>query len=118
MESLLTLPLRNEHDVVAARRRARDMAAQFGFDPQDQSRIATAVSEIARNAVSYGGGGQVDFSIKIYEPRGFWIRITDQGPGIADLSRILSGQYRSQTGMGLGIVGARRLLDHLDVQSK
>ncbi len=118
MKSLLTLSLRNEHDVVAARRRARDMAAQFGFDPQDQSRIATAVSEIARNAVSYGGGGQVDFSLEIFEPRGFWIRIADQGPGIADLSRILSGQYRSQTGMGLGIVGARRLLDHLDVQSK
>ena len=97
MTALLTIKLRNEHDVVSARRESREIAAELGFDAQDQSRIATAVSEIARNAVGYGGGGVADLTVEnSSEPVRFVIRISDQGPGIEDVERILSGRYRSK----------------------
>src|SRR5262249_2271118 len=90
-----------------------------GFERQDQTRIATAVSEIARNAFVYAGGGRAEFLVEAKEsPQLFRIRISDRGKGIADLQSILDGQYRSQSGMGLGLVGARRLMDRFDIESK
>jgi signal transduction histidine kinase/DNA-binding response OmpR family regulator len=81
-------------------------------------RVATAVSEIARNAFRYAGGGDVDFSLEGESaPQLLLIRVTDHGPGIADLNLILNGRYRSSTGMGMGIVGARRLVDQFDIRS-
>jgi len=115
---ILSLAIRHEHDVVAARQRARQIARLLDFDVQDQTRIATAVSEIARNAFTYAGGGKVDFLVEgKTSPQLFVVRIIDGGPGIADLERVLDGQYRSTTGMGLGIMGARRLMDHFSVES-
>jgi anti-sigma regulatory factor (Ser/Thr protein kinase) len=115
---ILSLAVRYEHDVVAARQRARQIAGLLGFDAQDQTRIATAVSEIARNAFAYAGGGRVEFLVEGQTaPQLFLVRISDQGPGIADLPQILEGDYRSSTGMGLGLVGARRLMDHFDISS-
>ena len=115
---ILALPIRDEHDVVAARQRARQIAVQLGFDSQDQTRIATAVSEIARNAYRYAGGGRVDFVLEgKTAPQVLAIGVRDEGPGIADLPRIDAGQYRSSTGMGLGIVGARRLMDQVHITS-
>jgi signal transduction histidine kinase/DNA-binding response OmpR family regulator len=111
--------VRYEQDVVAARQRAREIAGLVGFDLQDQTRIATAVSEIARNAVGYGGGGKVEFAIEgRTAPQVLVIRVTDSGPGIADLPAILAGRYSSPTGMGLGIVGAQRLMDHFHIESQ
>lgn len=107
-----------EQDVVLARRRARQIAAALGFEPQDQSRVATAVSEIARNAFEYARGGTVDFTVGEGDlcPM-LLIQVRDSGPGIKDLEAVLAGQYQSQTGMGLGISGARRLIDHFEISS-
>src|SRR5690606_22353426 len=116
MHVLLTAELRLEHDVVFVRQRARQLAALLEFDGQEQTRVATAVSEIARNAYDYGGGGRAEFAIDS-ESRCFVVRIIDQGRGIVDVEQILSGRYESTTGMGLGIVGARRLTDSLEIAS-
>ena len=117
--SITTVTIQYEHDVVLARQRAREIAGLLGFDNQDQTRIATAVSELARNAFSYAGGGKVEFYIEGQTaPQLFIIRISDRGPGIADLKNILDGRYSSRTGMGLGIVGARRLMDQCDIDSE
>jgi signal transduction histidine kinase/CheY-like chemotaxis protein len=117
--SILTVTIQYEHDVVLARQRARQIAALVGFDNQDQTRLATAVSELARNAFAYAGAGKVEFQIEGRTvPQLFLVRISDRGPGIANLKSILDGRYRSQTGMGLGIIGARRLVDQCDVKSE
>ena len=116
--TLLSLALKYEHDVVLARQRARQIAGLLGFDTQDQTRLATAVSEIARNAFTYGGGGKIEFRIEgSTTPQVCVVQVTDRGPGIADLAKILEGRYQSPTGMGLGIVGARRLMDHFEIVS-
>lgn len=115
---LLKVALRFEDDVVGARQRARQIAGLLKFDSQDQTRIATAVSEIARNAVSYGGGGRAEFYVDgERSPQQLRIEIRDEGPGIADLDLVLSGRYRSQTGMGMGIMGAKRLLDGCEIET-
>jgi signal transduction histidine kinase/DNA-binding response OmpR family regulator len=115
---ILSVRLQFEHDVVAARQRAKQTAKLLGFDAQMQTRLATAVSEIARNAFSYGGGGKVEFSIEgVTSPQLFQVRITDHGPGISSLPQIMEGSYRSPTGMGLGMVGAQRLMDRFTVDT-
>lgn len=117
MISILNVEIRYEQDVVFARQRARQIAALLGFDAQQQTRLATAVSEIARNAFQYAGGGRVEFSVEGRgRPQIFAIRISDRGRGIANLDCILSGDYTSKTGMGLGITGARRLMDRFEIQ--
>lgn len=133
MTQILTLEIRFEQDVVMTRSRTRQIAELLGFDSQDQTRIATAVSEISRNAFQYAGGGKVVFSL---EEKGLpkteqfgWgtfcpllcqvlmIQIRDQGSGINNLPVILDENYISTTGIGLGIIGARRLMDYFEVES-
>lgn len=116
--SILSVSIRSEYDTVAARQRARQIARLLGFDTQDQTRIATAVSEIARNAFNYAGGGRVEYLVEgRAAPQLFLIKITDSGKGIGDLASVLDGTYRSRTGMGLGITGARRLMDQFQIES-
>ena len=115
--SLLTLEIRQEADVVFARQRARQIASLMAFAPLDQTRIATAVSEIARNAFQYAGGGRVEFLINQTKGPGLTIRIRERGPGIKDLEAILRGRYDSSTGLGIGIIGAKRLMDQFDIES-
>src|SRR5215204_3823990 len=116
--SLFTMAITLEEDVVLARRQAREIAEMLGLEPQDQSRIATAVSEIARNAFEYAGGGTVDFLLDAVDsPRMLLFRMSDRGPGIKHVEAVLSGRYQSATGMGLGITGARRLTDHFELTS-
>lgn len=133
MTLILTLELRIEQDVVMARSRTRQIAELLGFDTQDQTRIATAVSEISRNAFQYAGGGKVVFSLAEKElPKTeqlgwavscdllcqlLMIQIRDQGSGISNLSTILDGNYTSTTGVGLGIIGASRLMDAFEIES-
>jgi signal transduction histidine kinase/CheY-like chemotaxis protein len=115
---IITLEIRFEHDVVLARQRARQIAALLGFDNQDQARIATAVSEIARNVFNYAKVGRAFFRVEgATAPQVLVVEVADQGPGIANLKHVLSGHYRSETGMGLGLVGARRLMDWFKVES-
>ncbi|HME94586.1 MAG TPA: ATP-binding protein [Methylomirabilota bacterium] len=117
--SLASLFVRDEQDVVAVRQRARDLAARLGFDGQGQTRIATAVSEIARNAFMYAGGGKVEMFVEGRDaPQRLLVRVSDRGPGIRDLDTILAGRYRSSTGMGIGMLGARRLVDHFEVTNR
>jgi signal transduction histidine kinase len=116
---IVTVPIESEGDVVTVRQRAHRVAELLGFDRQDQTRIATAVSELARNAFGYAGGGRAEFILDTAAvPQRFVVRICDQGPGIADLQTILDGHYRSPSGMGLGLVGARRLMNTFSVDSK
>ena len=115
---IVTLAIHYERDVVLARQRTRQLAALLGFDIQDQTRLATAVSEIARNAFIYAREGTIEFGLEgSTAPQVLNVRVSDRGPGIANLSTILAGRYHSATGMGLGIVGARRLMDHFQVET-
>ncbi|MEX3942040.1 sensor histidine kinase [Paraburkholderia sp. BR10937] len=115
---LLRIRLETAQDVVAARRRARELAAGLGFSPLDQTRIASAVSEIARNACEYAGGGEVAFALEGERPReALAVQVSDRGPGVRELEAGLDGTWRSPGGMGLGITGSRRLMDRFEIRS-
>ena len=116
---LLQIAIAVETDIVLVRGRTRRLAELIGFDAQDQTRITTAVSEIARNAYEYARGGIIEFRLT-GEPGGqsFVVVVRDRGPGIADLPAVLAGSHKSATGMGVGLLGARRLMDAFDIQSK
>lgn len=119
MFPILSITIRHEQDVVAARQHARRVAGAVGFDSQQQTRLATAVSEIARNTFQYAAGGRVEFGVEgETPPQVLLVRVSDQGPGIRNLNRILEENYLSRTGMGLGIVGARRLMDRFEIESR
>ncbi len=113
--SLLRLDLRTEQDVVLARQRARQVAALLGFDPTEQTHIATAASEIARNALQHAGGGTVDFLFGEGEPPSLAVRVRDRGPGIADLRAILEEPHKP-IGQSRGLLAAKRLMDRLEVE--
>jgi len=116
--SLLTLVIRHDQDVVTARQRAGDISALLGFESGEQTRVATAVSEIVRNAFRYAGSGYVEFLIdRNAQPQTLTIAVVDRGQGIPHLERVLNGTYQSSTGMGLGITGARRLMDEFQIES-
>lgn len=111
------LSLRTERDVVQARQRAREMAAELGLDNQDQIRFATATSEIARNAFRYASNGEVAFSIVLSPRQSFEVTVTDSGKGIPHLDEVLNGRYRSITGLGMGIIGTKRLMDEFAIET-
>ena len=117
MMRLFTIDLRAEHDVVLARQKARAIAVALKFDTQEQTRIATAVSEIARNTFQYAGGGHAEFSLDDGADKMLIVTFRDRGPGIANLDEILGGKYVSHTGMGVGMIGAKRLLDRFEVET-
>ena len=118
MRSLLSLNLHHDQDVVTARRRAAQIARLLEFDTSEQTRLATAVSEIVRNAFRYAGHGSVHFEVENdTSPQRLIVRVEDAGPGIARLDDVLDGRYQSSTGMGMGIVGARRLMDRFEITS-
>jgi signal transduction histidine kinase len=123
---LLLMALRREQDVVLCRNRARTIAAALRFDRQQQVRIATAVSEIARNAFRYAQDATAEFSLTRTRTgasgrstQSFVTIVRDRGPGIGDLPSILAGTFQSTTGMGMGILAAKRLLDsvHIDTNA-
>jgi signal transduction histidine kinase len=115
---ILKLAVGTELDVVAARQRAREIAVHCNFAMQDQVRIATSVSELARNVYNYAQGGRVEFSISETDgQQALEILIEDQGPGFGHLDEVLGGGYQSPTGMGLGILGAKRLMDGFAIRS-
>ena len=115
--SISTVKLRHDRHVVYARQQARDIAALLGFDHQEQIRLATAASELARNAFRYATGGAVEFLVVDSFPQLYMISVTDSGPGIQNLPAILDGKYVSKTGLGKGIIGTKRLMDNFTIQS-
>jgi len=115
---LLSLRIRTEPDIVVARQRARQVSTLLGLTAPDQVGLATAVSEIVRNAVLYAGEARVEFEMDISSrPQFLWVQVTDQGPGIKDLQGVLAGRFQSKTGLGTGISGARRLTDKFEISS-
>jgi serine/threonine-protein kinase RsbT len=106
-------------DIVAARRRGRQMAGHLGFSNCDLTLIATAISEIARNSVEYANGGDVVLtSINEGPKKGLKIVVSDQGPGIANISTVMRDGYSSGDGLGIGLPGARRLVDDFEIFSE
>jgi len=115
---ILTVGIKTELDVVGARQRAHQISKLCGFGSQDQVRIATSVSELARNIYNYAGSGKVHFTIEgETTPQILTIHIEDKGPGITNLDLIFSGAYKSPTGMGKGLLGSRRLMDKFDIKT-
>jgi signal transduction histidine kinase len=113
-DEIARIDLRHDDGVVLARQRSRDVAELAGFDRLDRTRIATAVSELARNASRYGRGGRVRL---LLGADSLAIEVLDQGPGIANLEEILEGRYRSSTGMGRGLIGVRLLMDEFTISA-
>jgi signal transduction histidine kinase/DNA-binding response OmpR family regulator len=114
---IVHLALLSERDVVQARQRAREVAAELGLDNQDQIRFATATSEMARNAFRYARNGKVMFSLVLDPPQRVEVTVSDSGPGIANLKQILEGRYKSETGLGKGIIGTKRLMDEFEIEA-
>lgn len=113
----ISVPIRAEHDVVRARTLGKDMAKQLGFSDVVQTKVATAVSELARNIFQYAGTGEVRIRRIDGKRRGIEIVARDQGPGISDPALILSGAYRSKWGMGAGLRGTKRLVDEFELDT-
>ncbi|MGA2349172.1 MAG: ATP-binding protein [Terracidiphilus sp.] len=114
---IVHLALITERDVVHTRQRAREVAAELGLDNQDQIRLATATSEIARNAFRYARNGKVTFSLALEAPQRLEVTVTDSGPGIKNIDQIFEGRYKSDTGLGMGLIGTRRLMDEFEIET-
>ena len=114
-----TLPLRSDQDVVKVRQVVRAWAVELKFSLVDQTKFVTAASELARNTVDYGGGGEARLeSLQERGRAGLRLIFSDQGPGIPDLELALKDGYTSGNGMGLGLSGAKRLSNEFDIYSK
>ena len=113
-----THPLRNEQDIVMSRQLVRKLAQQLGFSLVDQTKMITAASELSRNAVVYGGGGVMRWSLVTQHIRqGLRLAFEDQGPGIPDLELALTDGWTSGTGMGVGLSGSKRLVNEFDIRT-
>jgi serine/threonine-protein kinase RsbT len=112
------LPVRSDVDLMAVREATRAAAAEAGFSLVNQTKLVTAVSELARNAVVHGGGGEVLIgSVQQGILRGVRLVVSDQGPGIADIGQALTDGHTTGHGLGLGLGGARRLVDDFTIES-
>ena len=112
------LPLRSEHDIVVARQHVRRLAQELKLSLVDQTKIVTAASELARNALVYGGGGDMDWEVvEKGLRRGLRLGFVDNGPGIADLDLALTDGWTSGNGLGLGLSGTRRLVHEFELTS-
>lgn len=114
----ITVGLRLPEDVVRARQAGRDAARTLGFGLADQTRLATAISEITRNALHYGGGGSCAIlGHHNGRQREITITVTDQGPGIPDIEKAMSPGFSTGHSLGMGLPGARKLVDVLEIES-
>jgi len=115
----VVLPIRTQEDIVRVRQAAREAAVGQGFSLVDQTKLVTAASELARNTLDYGGGGDVEIA-RLSEPprRGVRLVFTDKGPGIADVEQALTDGFTSGGGLGLGLSGAKRLSNDFSIISK
>lgn len=114
----LCVPIQTELDIVVARQQGRAMAARLGFSPGDLALIATAISEVARNIVQYAKRGDILLKLVDEGRRGIEVVARDNGPGIADLELAMRDGYSTGGGLGLGLPGAKRLMDDFDVVSE
>jgi serine/threonine-protein kinase RsbT len=113
------VPIEHESDIVAARRAGRELASQLGFSSSELTIIATAISEVARNALMYAKHGEV--VVRAEESggrRSIVVIARDDGPGIADVERAMQDGYSTSNGLGLGLPGSRRMMDEFDIVSR
>jgi len=112
-------PLRSEHDIVLARQLVRRLTQELKFSLVDQTKMVTAASELARNAYIYGRGGTMRWQILDNEARrGLKLLFADQGPGIANLDLAMTDGWSSGTGLGMGLTGAKRLVNEFDIDTR
>jgi serine/threonine-protein kinase RsbT len=119
MECRSSVDIYTEWDIVAARQLGRNEAKSIGFGTVDQARITTAISELARNIYLYAGKGNIKIE-RTYENNQYGITIiaSDEGPGIADLRKVMNDGYSTSGGLGAGMPGVRRLMYEFNVQSE
>jgi serine/threonine-protein kinase RsbT len=111
--------IHTDQDIVAARQKGRALAVELGFSPGDATLIATAISELARNIVTYAGTGVVGIqSIQASGRQGILVIASDHGPGIADIRQAMRDGFSTSGSLGLGLPGVRRLMDEFDLQSR
>ncbi|UGQ47294.1 anti-sigma regulatory factor [Massilia endophytica] len=114
----LNLPIRSDEDVVRLRQSVREQMIGAGFSLIDQTKMITAASELARNTLRYGGGGEAHLhKLQNGLRRGIGLTFVDHGPGIPDIAQALADGYSTGGGMGLGLSGAKRLADEFDIES-
>ena len=115
-----TLPVRSGEDVVRVRQAVRTLAMDLGFSLVDQTKVITAASELARNTLTYGGGGEVRIERLNQGPKRAGVRLTfeDRGPGIANIDLALTDGFTTGVGLGLGLNGARKLSHEFDIWSQ
>ncbi|MBW8350114.1 anti-sigma regulatory factor [Bacillus sp. IITD106] len=119
MELQSCVKIINEWDIVAVRQLGRNVAKELGFGTVDQARITTAISELARNIFLYAGQGEVCIVKEQQNGRnGLKIIAKDNGPGIADIRRVMEDGYTTSGGLGAGLPGVKRLMDEFDIKSK
>lgn len=119
MEDRSYVDIQTEWDIVAARQLGRNEAKKIGFGTVDQARITTAISELARNIYLYAGKGRVEITVVSHEKiSGISIVASDEGPGIADVRKVMNDGYTTSGGLGAGMPGVRRLMDEFNVVSK
>src|ERR1700689_3250702 len=112
------LPLASQNDVVVGRQTVRRIAQDLGFSLVDQTKIVTAASELARNALIYGGGGTLKWEVLNNGSKsGLRLTFTDRGPGIPDLNLAMTDGWTSGTGLGMGLTGARRLVNEFEIDT-
>jgi serine/threonine-protein kinase RsbT len=114
----LCFPIESETDIVIARQEGRILAAQLGFSPGDLALIATAISEVARNIFHYARPGEIRLRLIEGRSRGILVVARDRGPGIPDLKLAMQDGYSTGGGLGLGLPGAKRLMDEFDIVSQ
>ena len=113
------LELRSAADVVSVRQAVRTWAIDAGFSLVDQTKMVTAASEIARNTIDYGGGGTATLELIVESPRrGLRVIFEDKGPGISDIQQAMTDHFTTGNGLGLGLGGARRLVNEFHLSSR
>lgn len=114
----MKVEIRNMDDIITSRSAAKEMAREMGFGIVDQTKIATAISELARNVIDYAGAGMLSMRmIEENRKKGMEIICEDQGPGIDDIARAMQDGFSTAKGLGMGLPGAKRLMDEFDITS-
>ncbi|WP_237357601.1 anti-sigma regulatory factor [Piscinibacter gummiphilus] len=113
------MALRNEQDIVMSRQAVRKLTQELKFSLVDQTKMITAASELSRNTVVYGGGGEMRWEIVVNGVRqGLRLHFEDKGPGIPDMELALTDGWTSGSGMGVGLSGSRRLVNEFEIRSE
>jgi len=119
MSDEMHVPIRSEYDIVTARHRVKEMCAALDFSSVEQTLVATAVSELARNIIEYAGSGEMIMGMTDNKAgKGIFIIAKDEGPGIPDIQLAMKDGYSTSKGLGIGLPGCKRIMDEFDIVSR